>query len=331
MTNPTASAYNQPLGGNDMPRFGGPTTMMRLPAATSAAGLDACFIGIPMDIGASNRSGTRHGPRQIRAESVMLRPYNMATGSAPFEAMQVADIGDVAINTFDLKKSVDIITAHYDEVLSHNAIPLTLGGDHTLTWPILRAMAKKHGPVALIHVDAHADINDEMFGEKIAHGTPFRRAFEDGCLQNDKVFQIGLRGTGYSPNDFNWGRKNGWTVIQAEDCWYKSLAPLMAQIRDKIGDTPVYLTYDIDSLDPAFAPGTGTQEIGGLTIWQGLEIIRGCAGLNLIGCDLVEVSPPYDMAGTTALVAANLLYEMLCVLPAAVAHKEQKRASEAPN
>ena len=307
--------FNQPLGGNDMPRFGGPATMMRLPTQDSAAGLDACFVGIPMDHGTSNRSGTRHGPRQIRAESCMLRPYNMATGAAPFEHLQVADIGDVPINTFDLKKTVDIISDHYDTILSHGAIPLTLGGDHTLTWPILRSIAKKHGPVALIHVDAHADINDTMFGEKVAHGCPFRRAWEDGCLQNDKVFQIGLRGTGYSPDDFNWGRAQGWTVIQAEDLWYKSLAPLMADIRAKIGDAPTYLTYDIDSLDPAFAPGTGTVEVGGLTIWQALEIVRGCAGLNLVGCDLVEVSPPYDTTGNTALIGANLLYEMLCVLP----------------
>ena len=307
--------FNQPLGGNDMPRFGGPATMMRLPTQETAAGLDACFIGIPMDHGTSNRSGTRHGPRQIRAESCMLRPYNMATGAAPFEHLQVADIGDVPINTFDLKKTVDIITNHYDGILSHNAIPLTLGGDHTLTWPILRSVAKKHGPVALIHIDAHADINDTMFGEKVAHGCPFRRAWEDGCLQNDKVFQIGLRGTGYSPDDFNWGRAQGWTVIQAEDLWYKSLTPLMAEIRAKIGDAPTYLTYDIDSLDPAFAPGTGTVEVGGLSIWQALEIVRGCAGLNLVGCDLVEVSPPYDTTGNTALIGANLLYEMLCVLP----------------
>ena len=227
----------------------------------------------------------------------------------------MADIGDVPINTFDLKKTVDIISDHYDSILSHGAVPLTLGGDHTLTWPILRSIAKKHGPVALIHVDAHADINDTMFGEKVAHGCPFRRAWEDGCLQNDKVFQIGLRGTGYSPDDFNWGRAQGWTVIQAEDLWYKSLASLMADIRAKIGDTPTYLTYDIDSLDPAFAPGTGTVEVGGLTIWQALEIVRGCAGLNLVGCDLVEVSPPYDTTGNTALIGANLLYEMLCVLP----------------
>ena len=316
-----APRFNQPLGGNDMPRFAGPGSMMRLPVQADAAGLDACFVGVPMDIGTSNRSGTRHGPRQIRQESVMLRPYNMATRAAPFEAMQVADIGDVPINTFDLKKTVDIITAFHAGILAHDCIPLTMGGDHTLTWPILRAMRDRHGPVALIHVDAHADINDTMFGEKVAHGTPFRRAWEDGCLINDKVFQIGLRGTGYSPADFDWGRSKGWTVVQAEDCWHKSLTPLMADIRARIGDAPVYLSYDIDSLDPAFAPGTGTVEIGGLTIWQALEITRGCAGLNLVGADLVEVSPPYDPSGNTALVAANLLYEMLCVLPPVVRHR----------
>ena len=309
--------FNQPLGGNEMPRFGGPATMMRLPVANSAAGLDAAFIGIPMDIGTSNRPGTRLGPRQIRDESRMLRPYNMATGAAPFDHLQVADIGDVPINTFDLKKSVSIIEKHYNDVLAHGTIPLTLGGDHTLTWPILRAIKARHGPVALIHVDAHADINDEMFGEKVAHGCPFRRAWEDGCLQSDKVFQIGLRGTGYGPDDFDWGRDKGWRVVQAEECWHRSLVPLMAEIRTVIGDAPVYLSYDIDSLDPAFAPGTGTVEPGGLTIWQGLEIVRGCAGLNLVGCDLVEVSPPYDPSGNTALIGANLLYEMLCVLPGA--------------
>lgn len=307
--------FNQPLGGNDMPRFGGPASMMRLPVQTGVAGLDACFIGIPMDIGTSNRPGTRLGPRQIRAESCMLRPYNMATGAAPFDHLQVADIGDVPINTFDLKKSIDIIAAHYREVLAAGAVPLTLGGDHTLTWPILRAMREKHGPVALIHIDAHADINDTMFGESVAHGCPFRRAWEEGCLINEKVFQIGLRGTGYSPEDFDWGRKQGWTVVQAEACWNKSLTPLMADIRAQIGAAPVYISFDIDSLDPAFAPGTGTVEIGGLTIWQALEIIRGCAGLNVIGADLVEVSPPYDPSGNTALIGANLLYEMLCILP----------------
>jgi len=307
--------FNQPLGGNDMPRFGGPATMMRLPAKPSAEGLDAAFVGIPLDIGTSNRPGTRLGPRAIRDESRMLRPFNMATGAAPFEHLQVADIGDVAINAFDLKKSCAIITEAFGEILSHGAIPLTLGGDHTLTWPILRAVRDRHGPVALVHVDAHADVNDTMFGEREAHGTPFRRAWEDGCLQGDKVVQIGLRGTGYAPDDFAWGRAQGWSVVTAEEIHGKPLHRLMAQVRALIGDAPAYLSFDIDSLAPGLANGTGTQEIGGLTDWQALQIVRGMAGLNLVGCDLVEVSPPFDLSGTTALTAANLLFEMLCVLP----------------
>lgn len=309
------STLNQPLGGNDMPRFGGPATMMRLPAAKDASGLDACFVGIPLDIGTSNRSGTRLGPRQIRAESVMIRPYNMATRAAPFDSLQVADIGDIAINTFNLPANLPIIRNGIAAILEQGCRPLTLGGDHTITYPILQAIRDKHGPVALIHIDAHADINDTMFGEKIAHGTPFRRAWEDGCLIPDQVFQIGLRGTGYTAEDFDWSRSKGFTVVPAEDCWHKSLAPLIAGIRDKIGAAKTYLSFDIDSLDPAYAPGTGTPEIGGLTTPQAIELIRGCRGLDLVGCDLVEVSPPYDPSGNTALTAANLMFEMLCVLP----------------
>lgn len=307
--------FNQPLGGNEMPRFAGIATMMRLPLATSAAGLDAAFIGVPMDIGTSNRSGTRFGPRQIRAESVMLRPYNMATGAAPFERMQVADLGDIATNPYSLEKSIDLIEAGIAGVLAQGCVPLTLGGDHTLTYPVLRAMAAKHGKVGLIHVDAHADVNDTMFGERIAHGTPFRRAVEDGAVDPRRAVQIGLRGTGYAPDDFDWQKGLGFRVVPAEDCWHRSLSPLMEEVRGMLGEGPVYLSFDIDSLDPSVAPGTGTPEIGGLTTIQALEIIRGCKGLNLAGCDLVEVAPPYDTTGTTALIGANLLYEMLCVLP----------------
>lgn len=309
--------YNQPLGGNEMPRFAGRGTYMRLPAAETAQGLDAALIGVPMDIGASWRSGTRFGPKQIRAESTMLRPYNMWTKAAPFAHMQVADIGDVPINTFDLKDTINRITDFYDRVLERDVVPVTMGGDHTLTLPVLRSIAKKHGPVALIHVDAHADTNDQMFGEEIAHGTPFRRAYEEGLIDAANTFQIGLRGTGYAADDFDTGRGWGFTVIQAEEVWYKSLAPVMEKLRAQIGDRPVYLTFDIDSLDPSVAPGTGTPEFGGLTASQGFEIVRGCAGLNLVGCDLVEVSPPYNSSGNTAVLAANLLYEMLCVLPKA--------------
>jgi len=311
-------AKNQPLGGNEMPRFAGPGTMMRLPAAENAAGLDVCFVGIPMDIGTSNRSGTRFGPKQIRAESVLLRPYNMASRAAPFESLMVADLGDVPINIFDLKDSVRRIEAYFDAMLLHDVIPLTMGGDHTLTLPILRAMAEKHGPVALLHIDAHADVNEHMFGEAIAHGTPFRRAVEENLIDTARSFQIGLRGTGYAAEDFDWSRDQGFTVIQAEELWHKSASPLMQDVKDRLGAQPTYLSFDIDALDPAYAPGTGTPEFGGLTTVQALEIIRGCRGLNLVGGDLVEVSPPYDKDGNTALLAANLLYEMLCICPGVV-------------
>ncbi len=306
---------NQPLSGNAMPRFGGIATMMRLPLADSPAGLDAAFIGVPLDTGTSNRAGARFGPRQIRAESALIRPYNMATGAAPFDSLQVADLGDVPINTYSIEKSMPIITGFYARVLAAGCRPLTLGGDHTIALPILRAIAARHGPVALVHVDAHADVNDEMFGERIAHGTPFRRAVEEQLLQCDKVWQIGLRGTGYAADDFDWPRRQGFTVVQAHEVWYRSLAPLMDEVRERVGSAPCYLSFDIDGIDPAFAGGTGTPEVGGLTVPQALEIVRGCRGVNLVGADLVEVAPPYDPSGNTALLGANLLYEMLCVLP----------------
>jgi guanidinobutyrase len=309
---------NQPLSGNAMPRFGGLASMMRLPVVTSPQGLDAAFIGVPLDIGTSHRPGTRFGPRQIRAESSLIRPYNMATGAAPFDTLQVADLGDVAINTYSLDKSLPIITDFYQGVLAADCKPLTLGGDHTIALPILRALAARHGPVALVHVDAHADVNADMFGERIAHGTPFRRAVEENLLDCHKVFQIGLRGSGYAADDFDWPRQQGFTLVPAHEVWYQSLAPLMARIRNTIGDTPCYLSFDIDGIDPAYAGGTGTPEIGGLSVPQALEIIRGCHGLNLVGCDLVEVSPPYDPSGNTALLGANLLFEMLCVLPGVI-------------
>jgi guanidinobutyrase len=305
----------QPLGGNDMPRFGGIATFMRLPGRAEPADLDVAIVGVPLDIGTSNRPGARFGPRGIRDESVLLRPYNMATRAAPFDSLRIDDTGDVATNPYNLVDSVDRITAHYEKLLENDLMTVTLGGDHTIVLPILRAMAKKHGPVGLVHIDAHTDINDTMFGEKIAHGTPFRRAVEEGLLDGDRVVQIGVRGTGYAADDFDWSREQGFRVVQAEDCWYKSMAPLMEEVREQVGDGPVYLSFDIDGLDPAYAAGTGTPEVGGLTTPQAMEIIRGCRGMNLVGADLVEVAPIYDTSGSTSLTAANLLYEMLCVLP----------------
>ncbi|MCV2889256.1 agmatinase [Ruegeria aquimaris] len=313
------SEFNQPIGGNDLARFSGPNTFMRLPQAQALDGLDVAVLGVPMDIGTSWRSGTRFGPKQIRAESAMIRPYNMATGAAPFDSLQIADIGDLAINTFSLAESLRIIKESYDAILTHDVIPVAMGGDHSITLPILRAIAAKHGPVALVHVDAHADVNDQMFGERETHGTVFRRAYEEGLIQPDKTYQIGIRGSGYAATDFTEAQGWGFQHFPAWELWHRSLKPLGDEIRRDIGDRPVYVTYDIDSLDPAYAPGTGTPEIGGLTTPQALELIHALKGLNIVGCDLVEVSPPYDTSGNTALTAANLLYELICVLPGVTA------------
>ena len=309
------SEHPQPLGGNVMPRFGGPATMMRLPAREDASGLDVAFYGVPFDVGTSNRPGARFGPRAIRAESCLLRPYHMATRAAPFDSLTVADVGDVAINTFNASASMPIITGFVGEVLAAGAVPLGIGGDHTITYPILQAIAATHGRVGIVHVDAHADVNDTMFGERINHGSWLRRAVEDDLVDPNRTVQIGLRGTGYAAEDFDWMSSIGGRVVAVEGCWHRSLTPLMAEVRAQLGDGPVYLTFDIDGLDPSIAPGTGTPEIAGLTSIQGVEIVRGCRGLDLVGGDLVEVAPIYDTTGNTALLGANLLYEMLCVLP----------------
>ncbi|MBT3248223.1 MAG: agmatinase [Actinobacteria bacterium] len=308
----------QPLGGNEMPRYGGIATFMRLPGRSEPKDLDIAVVGVPFDIGTSNRPGARFGPRGIRDESVLLRPYNMGTRAAPFDSLRIDDIGDVASSPFDLLAAIAAIEERFDRLLTHDLITATMGGDHTIVLPILRAMAKKHGPVGLIHIDAHTDISDTMFGAKIAHGTPFRRAVEEGLLDCSRVVQIGMRGTGYTAEDFDWSRQQGFRVVQAEECWHKSLTPLMAEVREQVGDGPVYISFDIDGLDPSFAPGTGTPEVGGLTMPQALEIVRGCRGLNVVGCDLVEVAPIYDTSGLTSLTGANLLYEMLCVMPGVV-------------
>ncbi|XP_061112879.1 agmatinase, mitochondrial [Conger conger] len=307
--------YNVPPSAEFVARVSGIATMGKLPFQDSAEGLDAAFVGVPIDQGTSNRPGARFGPRHIRAESAMLRSFNGGTKAAPYESLMVADIGDVNVNMYDLKDTCKRIREAYRKILATNCIPLTMGGDHTIAYPILQAVAEKHGPVGLIHVDAHSDTSDVVFWEKITHGTPFRRCVEEGLLDCQRVVQIGMRGTTYSSDTYQWGRDQGFRVVQAEECWHKSLSPLMAEVRKQMGQGPVYLSFDIDALDPAFAPGTGTPEIGGLTPIQGLEIIRGCRGLNLIGCDLVEVSPPYDTTGNTALTGANLLFEMMCALP----------------
>ncbi|GIX75035.1 agmatinase, mitochondrial [Caerostris extrusa] len=307
-----STKFNQPLSANDMPRPGGIATFMRLPYKTSAEGLDVGIVGIPIDIGTSNRSGTRFGPRQIRTESSLLRPCHASSGIEPFSCLQVADLGDIPFTMYDMQKAIDDIKNFMLDVIQKNCKPITLGGDHTLSYPILKAMKEKYGPVGLVHVDAHSDTSDSMMDCKIAHGTPFRRAFEDGALDGKRVVQIGIRGTVYGLDDFKFATEKGFRIVKADECWNTSLKPLMAEVRKQMGDGPVYVSLDIDALDPCYAPGTGTPEIGGLTMVQMLEIIRGVEGLNIIGGDMVEVSPPYDLSGNTALTAANLIFELLC-------------------
>ncbi len=298
-----------------MPRFGGPATFMRLPQGISFADVDAAIVGIPFDTATSNRPGARLAPREIRDESRLLRPYNMATHAMPFDSIQVADFGDVPINTYSVYKSMKIIEQYYIDVFQSKCVPYTIGGDHSIALPILRAARPQFGPVALVHVDAHADSNEAMFGEKYTHGTPFRRAVEEELLDCGKVTQIGLRGTGYDPSDFDWSREQGFKVIEASECWHRSLQPVMNELRCRVGSSPTYISLDIDGLDPSCAPGTGTPEPGGLSTIQALEIIRGCKGLNIIGADVVEVAPPFDLSRNTSLLAANLLYEMICIHP----------------
>jgi guanidinobutyrase len=252
----------------------------------------------------------------VCSSDLQIRPFNMGTGAGPFASLAIADIGDAPVNPYSLSASIESIEQFVSsKILAHGCIPIGIGGDHTVLLPILRAVAGKHGSVGLIHVDAHSDTNDIMQGEKIAHGTPVRRAIEERLIDPNRSIQIGLRGSGYSADDFDWARRQGMRVVQAEECWHKSLMPLMADVRQMMGQGPVYISFDIDSLDPAYAPGTGTLEMGGLTPVQALELIRGCRGLNLVGGDCVEVSPPYDAHGLTATIAANVLFEILCVLP----------------
>ncbi|KFV72242.1 hypothetical protein N307_01402, partial [Dryobates pubescens] len=259
---------------------------------------------------------------RLGAESAMLRRFNGSTAAAPFDSLRVADIGDVNVNLYNLPDSCRLIREAFQKILASGCVPLALGGDHTITYPILQAVAEKHGPVGLVHVDAHTDTGDRALGEEIYHGSPFRRCVEEGLLDRGRVVQIGIRGSSHEPAPPSRCHlpvcalpPQGFRVVPAEECWGKSLVPLMVEVRRQLGAQPVYLSFDIDGLDPAYAPGTGTPEIAGLTPGQALEIIRGCRGLNIVGCDLVEVSPMYDLSGNTALLGANLLFEMLCVLP----------------
>ncbi len=308
----------QPVSGFDLPRFAGVPTFMRLPHITlddpEIADVLIGLIGAPWDGGTTNRPGPRHGPRQLRDLSTMIRAQNGATGVRPFEAANCADLGDVAPNPADVMDSLDRFTTFYSRVRKAGVRPLTAGGDHLCSLPILRGLASD-GPVGMIHFDSHTDLFHSYFnGCMYTHGTPFRRAVEEGLLDPQRVVQIGIRGTAYDMEDRDFAKSVGVRVIAIEEFFERGIPDVMAEAREIAGSGPTYVSYDIDFVDPAFAPGTGTPEVGGPNSFQALQVVRELEGVNIIGADLVEVSPPFDQAGGTAWLAVSIMFELLCVM-----------------
>ena len=306
----------KPIPGDVLPRFAGIATFMRLPyvAPAEADEIDIGLIGVPWDGGTTNRAGARHGPRQIRDLSTMARNVHHATGIAPFELCNCADLGDTPVNPIDIEDTLGRITRFYNEVVDRGIVPLTAGGDHLITLPLMRALCRD-GPVGMVHFDAHTDTMDRYFGDsKYTHGTPFRRAIEEGLLDPKRTVQIGIRGALYSADDKDWGLEQGIRVIEIEEYNDLGVDAVVAEARRVVGDGKTYVSFDVDALDPVYAPGTGTPEIGGITTYDALKMIRGLRGLDLIGGDVVEVSPPFDPSGNTALVAVTTMFEILCLL-----------------
>ncbi len=307
-----------PVSGLELPRYAGVPTFMRLPYVPfdhpRFAEVEIGIIGAPWDGGTTNRPGPRHGPRQLRDLSTMIRAQNGATGVRPFEAAKCADLGDVAPNPADLMDSLDRMTAFYSHVKAAGIRPLTAGGDHLCSLPILRGLAGD-GPVGMVHFDSHTDLFDSYFGgRKYTHGTPFRRAIEEGLLDPKRVVQIGIRGTAYDMEDRDFATSAGVRVIPIDELFARGIKDVMGEARDIVGDRPTYVSYDIDFVDPAFAPGTGKPEVGGPNSFQALEVVCGLTGLNIIGADMVEVSPPFDASGGTAWLGVSVMFELLCVM-----------------
>jgi agmatinase len=300
-----------PPDGRTVPRFAGPDTFARLPRLLDVGAADVALLGIPFDSGVSYRPGARFGPAAVRTGSKLLRPYNPALDVQPWAGQQVADAGDLAVNPFDIGEAIGQIEAGASLALGSAARLIALGGDHTVALPLLRATAARHGPVALVHFDAHLDTWDTYFGAPYTHGTPFRRAAEEGLLALDSSAHVGVRGPLYSSADLIEDAGLGFATVSTAEVAQRGVDEAVDRIRARVGGRPVYLSVDIDVLDPAHAPGTGTPEPGGLTSRELQFILRGLDGLRLVGGDVVEVSPPYDHAELTALAAANVAYEML--------------------
>lgn len=307
-----------PVSGFELPRYAGVPSFMRLPHVPfdhpRFGDVQIGLIGVPWDSGTTNRPGPRHGPRQLRDMSTMIRAGNGATGQRPFEVYNCADLGDVGPNPADIQDSMSRITEFYTKVKQSGVRPLTAGGDHLTSLPVLRALAAD-GPVGMVHFDSHTDLFNLYFGgHRYTHGTPFRRAVEEGLLDPARVVQIGIRGTVYDFEDRDFARDVGIRVIPIEEFFERGIPHVMAEAREIAGQGETYVSYDIDFVDPAFAPGTGTPEVGGPNAFQALQVVRELAGLNIIGADLVEVSPPFDDSGGTAYLGVSIMFELLCAM-----------------
>ncbi|MGA0562233.1 agmatinase [Ancylobacter sp. VNQ12] len=310
----------EPLDSGSIPRYAGLPTFMRLPVAEPAE-VDIAILGLPFDLGTTNRAGTRHGPRELRNQSSLMRRVHHVTGLSPYDRARVADCGDVITDPFDLMRSLDLISAHYASVREAGALPLTAGGDHLISLPILRGLASD-GPVGLIQFDAHSDTYDSFFnGARYTHGTPFRRAIEEGLVDPKRFVQIGLRGAVSDAGNYDYARDVGVRIIFIEEFMARGVEDVMAEARAIVGTQPTYVTFDIDGIDPSQAPGTGTPEIGGFSTREAQQMVRLLDGLDIIGADLVEVAPPFDPSGLTALTGATILFELLCVLAGVVEKK----------
>ena len=305
---------HQPRASFTSPRFAQPATFMRLPHVDDPHGLDVAIIGVPFDGGTSYRPGSRYGPREIRNQSSLIRSYSYFQRVAPFERLNVADAGDIDAPPVGIEKCYAVVEERIGATVEAGARPIVIGGDHSISLPVLRALARGRGPLGLVQFDAHIDTWDEYFGGKYFHGTPFRRAIEEGLVDGRRFIQVGIRGPMYGEDDFDFHREHGITVIDIDQLNDRGVSWAIEEIR-RVVTGPAYMTYDIDSVDPAFAPGTGTPEVGGLTSHDAQRLVRGLAGLTLLGGDIVEVSPAYDGPGQiTSVLAANLMFEFLCAL-----------------
>ncbi|WP_439660428.1 agmatinase [Lentzea sp. HUAS TT2] len=303
-----------PVDSSQVPRYAGPATFARLPRLDQVAHADVAVVGVPFDTGVSYRPGARFAPSAVREASRLLRPYNPGLDVSPFERVQVVDGGDIAVNPFHIGEAIETIEGAATDLQRDGTKLVTIGGDHTIALPLLRAVSRIHGPVALLHFDAHLDTWDTYFGEPYTHGTPFRRAVEDGILDTEAISHVGTRGPLYGKKDLEDDRRLGFGIVTSSDVMRRGVDETVDALRQRIGSRPLYVSIDIDVLDPAHAPGTGTPEAGGMTSRELLEIVRGLRGLNLVGADVVEVAPAYDHADITSVAASHVAYDLVSLL-----------------